>query len=397
MIKFDFNVLKMKEPMTFEVKSAKGGLPKSFFETYSSFANTIGGIIALGLEEKEDGLILSGLTRLESEKLVKSLWDTLNSSKVNINLLKNDDVLIKEIDGSFIVLVNVPKANRLQKPIYLNENIMNSYKRSNKGDYKCTLLEIQAMLRDKEIKSADSYIANNFSLKVIKTETLDKYINMFKNVNSNSHPFLKDDIDTFLYRIGAADYDDEKQLKPTNAGVLMFADECDITKIFTNYILDYQDKRNIIDQSENRYSNRIVSFKGDWSGNIYDFYFRVVNKIQEDIDVPFKLNGIFREENTNIQKAIREALCNTLVNADYFLKTGVVIKQYSDRIEFINAGELMISIEKMIEGGISMPRNSNIFKMFSLINIGERIGSSIPLIYDVSEKSNLPTPEIFNL
>lgn len=57
----------------------------------------------------------------------------------------------------------------------------------------------------------------------------------------------------------------------------------------------------------------------------------------------------------------------------------------------------MISIEKMIEGGISMPRNSNIFKMFSLINIGERIGSSIPLVYDVSEKSNLPSLEIFNL
>ncbi len=222
-------------------------------------------------------------------------------------------------------------------------------------------------------------------------------MNIFKNVNSNSHPFLKDDLDTFLYRIGAADYDDEKQLKPTNAGVLMFANECDITKIFTNYILDYQDKRNITNQLENRYSNRIVSFKGDWNGNIYDFYFRIVNKIQEDINIPFKLDGVFRNENNSINKAIREALCNTLVNADYFLKTGVVIKQYSDRIEFINLGELMISIEKMIEGGISMPRNSNIFKMFSLINIGERIGSSIPLVYDVSEKSNLPSLEIFNL
>ena len=93
------------------------------------------------------------------------MWDTLNSSKVNINLLKNDDVLIKEIDGSFIVLVNVPKADRLQRPIYLNENIMNSYKCSNKGDYKCTLLEIQEMFGDKEIKSPDSYIANNFLLK----------------------------------------------------------------------------------------------------------------------------------------------------------------------------------------------------------------------------------------
>ena len=35
----------------------------------------------------------------------------------------------------------------------------------------------------------------------------------------------------------------------------------------------------------------IVSSSGDWSGNIYDFYFRVYNKITQDIKVPFKLEG----------------------------------------------------------------------------------------------------------
>ena len=48
MIKSDFDVLKMKEPMTFEVKSAKGGLPKSFLKHIHLSLNTIGGIVALG-------------------------------------------------------------------------------------------------------------------------------------------------------------------------------------------------------------------------------------------------------------------------------------------------------------------------------------------------------------
>ena len=36
------------------------------------------------------------------------------------------------------------------------------------------------------------------------------------------------------------------------------------------------------------------SSSGDWSGNICDFYFRVYNRIAQDIKVPFKLNGADR-------------------------------------------------------------------------------------------------------
>ena len=36
-----------------------------------------------------------------------------------------------------------------------------------------------------------------------------------------------------------------------------------------------------------RWTDRIVSSSGDWSGNVYDFYFRVYNKIAQDIDDMF--------------------------------------------------------------------------------------------------------------
>lgn len=45
-----------------EFKSARGGIPASLWESYSAFANTDGGIIVLGIQEKNGTFTLDGLT-----------------------------------------------------------------------------------------------------------------------------------------------------------------------------------------------------------------------------------------------------------------------------------------------------------------------------------------------
>ena len=48
------NELQYGESIEVECKKASNSLPKSVWETYSSFANTNGGTIYLGVEEQKD-------------------------------------------------------------------------------------------------------------------------------------------------------------------------------------------------------------------------------------------------------------------------------------------------------------------------------------------------------
>ena len=103
------------EGVTFEAKRSKGGLPKSFWETYSSFANTHGGCIALGVSESEDGLVVEGVPDVDGT--LKGLWNNLNNrEKVSVNLLSDADVTVQDVDGKKVILVDVPRASRMDRP-----------------------------------------------------------------------------------------------------------------------------------------------------------------------------------------------------------------------------------------------------------------------------------------
>ncbi|MBE6649251.1 MAG: AAA family ATPase [Ruminococcaceae bacterium] len=385
------NIEKYKENNRIEAKKAIGGLPHSIWETYSAFANTLGGIILLGVEENANKF-LHPVDLPSPEKLVKDFWNIVNNSnKVSANILSDKDVTIENVDGKRIVAIRVHRAQRSDKPVYIDGNpLSGSYRRNGEGDYKCTKEEVQAMMRDAAIKTQDMLVLENMGLDVFDYDSVKRYRIRMKTYRPGHVWEELEDVE-FLYKLGAVGRSSDGKMHPTAAGLLMFGYEYEIMKEFPAYFLDYQEQFD----PNTRWTDRIVSSSGDWSGNVYDFYFRVYNKITQDIKVPFKLTGGDRIDDTPVHKALREALANCLINADYYGRQGIVIIKKKDVITLSNPGGFRIDVEAAKSGGVSDPRNSTLIKMFNLIDVGESAGSGIPNIFNVWEKQGWSAPIIY--
>ncbi len=382
-----------KEDNRREVKRARGGLPVDMWETYSAFANTYGGVIILGVKELEDkSWKTTGLKITDKERLLDDFWNLIhNRQKVSVNLLSEKHVTTYQVEDDMILVIEVPMADREQKPVYINDDMFGgTYRRAHTGDYRCTRLQVKTMLRDQTETTMDMEVLDRVPLSDLNQETISGYRNRHRSLKAG-HPFERLSDDEFLRSIGAAAISDEDgKLHPTAAGMLMFGDEYNIVRQFPEYFLDY---REILDPTI-RWTDRLQSSSGEWSGNVCDFYFRVYNKIIKDIKVPFRMEGGTRIDDTPVHKALREALANCLVNADFYGVRGVVIKKEEDKLILENPGYIRTGKHQMRLGGASDPRNKALMKMFNLINIGERAGSGVPNIFNVWEDEGWVEPVI---
>lgn len=114
-----WGLLSKGEKVDIECKESDSTLSKSIWDTYSSFANTNGGYIFLGIKEDKkkklpkERFSIQGINNFDAQ--VKTFWDTINSDKVNKNILKDEDVQIVRIPStaSAVVSIHVPRAASL--------------------------------------------------------------------------------------------------------------------------------------------------------------------------------------------------------------------------------------------------------------------------------------------
>jgi ATP-dependent DNA helicase RecG len=358
-----------------ELKSAKGGLPSSLWETYSALANTQGGVILLGVDD--DGVV-TGINNVNSLK--KSFWDTVNNrGKVSINLLSDGQVTEITDEDKTILAICVPRASRAQRPVFLGQNpLRGTYRRNHEGDYHCTDEEVVRMLTDRGVDPADTKILEHYGLDDLDRPSLQQYRQRFAS-HKPTHPWLSEDDRGLLVKLGGWRKDRATEQEGlTVAGLLMFGKEEALKEALPQYHVDYRER--LSTDPSVRWTDRLTP-DGTWAGNIFQFYLRVVQRLAADLKLPFQLDAdLFRKGESVVHEAIREVLVNALIHADYQGIGGIIVEKYCDRFEFSNPGSLLISLDRLWAGNISECRNKALQTMFTQIGIAEKAGSGVDKI-----------------
>lgn len=368
----------------------KGELPKDFWRTYSGMANAKGGVVLLGVKENKGQFSVAGIENIE--KVKQDLFNQLNnSSKVSSNLLSEDDVVTLSQDGKQFIRINIPAATRKQKPVFINNDMYSgTYRRLHDGDRQCDRETVKRMIAEQIEDDRDARILEHFTFDDLDMESVSAYRNMFSAVRPN-HIWLT--LDTFdflkMQRCWLKDRHSGKE-GLTLAGLLMFGKWNSIQDAMPSYFIEYQERN---DTERARWVDRVVP-DGTWSGNIFDFYRKVYRKLVADVKLKFSLKDGVRSEDSSVHIALREALVNTLVHADYSDTTPIQIIKRPDMFSFRNPGCMRVPVELAMQGSHSDCRNKILHHMFLMIGLGERAGSGIPKIFSGWSENQWQTPKL---
>ena len=387
------------ERINLECKKAQSNVPVDVWKTYSAFANTYGGTILLGivehLKEKDLKKRFQIVGVEDSRKIVTDFWNTINSNKVNENILSDSDVEVINVDGKEVVCIHVPQADWSIKPIFLNNDIYKgTFRRNYEGDYHCKERQVKAMIRDSFEDGNDGIFLEHYRMDDIDLDSLHRYRNLFRVWNTD-HVWNEIDDKSFLRNLGGYIVNREEGKEGLSlAGLMMFGKGLSIRERFGNFRMDYLNFCNLI--GEERYSDRLT-YDGRWENNLYQFFSIVLPKMTFDLPRPFRMEGMQRVDDTPQHKAVREAFTNAIIHADLMMDAGILrIEKHDDKLCFRNPGLLRLPLEQIYEGGNSKARNPRIQNMLRMVGFGENIGSGFPRIIAAWKETKWGEPELKN-
>ena len=316
-----------------EAKESVGKMPSTIAETISAFANGSGGIIVLGLSEKNDFEPAKGF---DARRIADALSQTC-SDKLTPPVRADIDIL--EHKNANVVVASIDEIPPRDKPCYVTSKGMyrGSFIRSFDGDRKLSPYEIDRLLEDKTQPSHDIEIVADASMSDLDRNLLDGVIQRQKSLHPRLFANFSDEEIAVNLRIAARDANGD--LRPTLAGLLALGTYPQkyfprLTVTFAAY------------PKEDKASADGVKYLDSekMAGPIPAIIADTVAAVQRNT----RLGGtIIGEKRVDVPDyppaAVREAVCNALMHRDYSelaRGTQVQVNLYSDRLEFLSPGGL---------------------------------------------------------
>ena len=322
------NLLAARESRTLDFKRVSGKMVGKALETICAFANTDGGILALGVtDEKQE----SGTARLYGieenpealDELIRKVRTQFHPPIETISFVRLPCTL-RDGNAGHVVLVRTPKSDKMHSIVDDG-----TWTRLDAGNREMTAAEITELSYRRGVRSAESEPVA-VPLELLETETWRSFVAV-RGLRSGS--FVEQ-----LQRIGLA-LRVGNEVQPTRAAVLLFADEpgsllashgsrADIR------LMIYDGKQVVPGATPN-----LRKTPNTIRGPLIEQIDTAVKMVLDELAQGLTLSGSgFKTKHLYPERVVKEAIVNAVIHRDYRLNRDIFIRLFDDRIEVESPG-----------------------------------------------------------
>lgn len=367
-----------------EVKESVLRLPASMAETVSAFSNGSGGIIILGLSEKNGFTVAPGFRG----KPTADALATLCSDKLTPPIRPEIDIV--GFENTQIVVANVSELPPRDKPCYVTDRgvYQGSFIRVSDGDRRLSAYEIDRLLEDRTQPTFDDEVIAQTSRSDLSKELVDAVLKHHRSIHPRIFENMPDD--EALIKLHIIGHAEDGSLRPTLAGLLALGTYPQqyyprLTVTFTAYPSEQAESGLI------RYADAETM-----AGPITDIITDTVAAVSR--------NAVENGSCIYPPAAVREAVTNALAHRDYSplaRSTAVQVNLYENRLEVVTPGGLYgtVTVDTIDETGYSSARNQFLTSLLETLPLAqgyamENRGGGYDLILDELKQAGIEKPQI---
>jgi ATP-dependent DNA helicase RecG len=341
------DIIKTGEGYTIEFKKS---MNSSIGKDICAFANSSGGKIIIGVEDKTNEVIGYKLTNSDKSKIQDIARNMNPSFNVQVEQIKD------------LVIVYIPEGKN--KPYTINGHF---YLRYGANSQQLNRDEIRELFQKENLISFERQTNLNFEEKDFSNEA-------FNNFRKNSNLDKTLSKQHILNNLNLLTNN-----KLSNAGILFFSNNIKYyypTAIISCFLYSDKEQTEIIDSKE---------FTENFMSNLDNAYKYLISKLNTAIIIKDELRHKTKLELP--KEALRETIINAMIHKDYNINSTVQINISPDKVEIINPGKLLFPREEL--GKRSILRNPILVDLIYRLELVEKAGSGIKRIQRLSKQDSI--------
>lgn len=380
---------------TYEAKECSQKLSSDVWESVSSFANTEGGTLLLGLSEK------NGFTPVRDfplDKVCDQFIAGMGDGGQEGRLTNPPTYEIERLafEDSVLLVIHIDELDCALKPCFITaRGVQNgSYKRIDDSDIKLSANEIYAFQNATTPSNADRIPVPSATMSDIDKTICDKAIERAKK----TAPRALQGADTFEERLRRLNFcDQEGNIMLSGLLAAGYYPQQFFPRLFIDVAAHIGLSKG--GAGSYRFKDRVLC-----EGSVGNMVDDAVGAISKNLRTVSRIVGIGRVDELEIPEgALREAVANAVVHREYegrFLGEPIAIDIYDDRVEIINPGGLWGKAKSELANGCSTCRNGTLIKLLNYVPIpsndapiAEGNGTGIQFIRNECAVHGLMSPE----